>query len=245
VNTGRAVNEFGAQAIYYCCSVQASKKRASVPVRQAMTFRIPNNLLALFISAMALVTLPSGNAIADDLLGLYFGGAIGQSRIEATETGCHCDISTSLITETIDEKHSAFKVMVGARPISLVGAEIAYIDFGDPSGSLFGYPANISIKGAAAFGILYLPVPIVDVYMKVGVARLESTVNGSICTPCACELQICLHSFHLKGTNTSGAAGVGIQYRFGAWGVRAEYERFNAAGSNPGLLSAGVTWSFF
>jgi hypothetical protein len=27
--------------------------------------------------------------------------------------------------------------------------------------------------------------------------------------------------------------------------VRAEYERFNAAGENPSLLSAGITWSFF
>jgi hypothetical protein len=46
-------------------------------------------------------------------------------------------------------------------------------------------------------------------------------------------------------TNTVGASGVGAQYKFGSWGVRAEYERFNAAGRNPGLLSAGITWTFF
>jgi hypothetical protein len=98
------------------------------------------------------------------------------------------------------------------------------------------------MKGAAAFGVLYLPVPIVDVFLKAGFARLESTVNGSICSPCACDF--CRPSFQQKRTNTSGAGGVGIQYRFGSLGVRAEYEQFNAAGGNPSLLSAGVTWSF-
>lgn len=101
------------------------------------------------------------------------------------------------------------------------------------------------MKGAAAFGVLYLPVPIVDVYGKAGVARLDSTVKGSICSPCACSFQICRSSFQLNRTNTSGAFGVGAQYRYGSWAVRAEYERFNAAGGNPSLLSAGITWSFF
>jgi hypothetical protein len=41
------------------------------------------------------------------------------------------------------------------------------------------------------------------------------------------------------------AGGGGAQYKFGSWAVRAEYERFNAAGGNPSLLSAGVTWAFF
>lgn len=145
-------------------------------------------------------------------------------------------------TEAFDERHAAFKVMLGARPISLAGAEIAYIDFGKPSGNLFGFPADTSIRGAAGFGILYLPVPIVDVYAKVGIARLVSTVNGSVCSPCACGF--CQHSFQLNRTNTSGAGGVGAQYKFGSWAVRAEYERFNAAGGNPRLLSAGITWSF-
>ena len=32
--------------------------------------------------------------------------------------------------------------------------------------------------------------------------------------------------------------------KFGAWAVRAEYERFNAAGGNPTLVSLGIMWIF-
>jgi hypothetical protein len=197
----------------------------------------------LLLATLVLLVEPSRNAVAEDLLGLYIGGAIGQSRVEATETACLCDIFPEIVTETIDKKHLAFKAMLGARPISLMGAEIDYIDFGKPNGAAFGYPASASIKGVAAFGVLYLPVPIVDVYVKAGVARLESAVNYSYCSPCACDF--CLNSIQLNRTNTSGAGGVGTQYKFGSWAVRAEYERFNAAGGNPSLLSAGITWTFF
>jgi hypothetical protein len=80
------------------------------------------------------------------------------------------------------------------------------------------------------------------------IARLQSTLGGfyavgdNICVPGApCGTA----RFQLNRTNTSGAGGVGAQYKFGSWAVRAEYERFNAAGGNPSLLSAGITRTFF
>jgi opacity protein-like surface antigen len=100
------------------------------------------------------------------------------------------------------------------------------------------------MKGAAAFGVLYLPLPVVEVYVKARLARLESTLNAfspeqPSCIPCAPA------TFQLDRTNTGFAAGAGAQHKFGSWAVRKEYERFNAAGGNPSLLSAGITWSFW
>jgi hypothetical protein len=198
----------------------------------------------LLLATLVLLVKPGGNTVAADSLGLYIGGAVGQSRVvEATETACACDIDPGvIITQKFDKTHLAFQGELGVRPISLLGAEIDYIDFGKADGEADTFPESASIKGEAAFGVLYLPVPVVDIYLKAGVARLESTLKFSYCGPCACNF--CLNSPELERTNTSGAAGVGAQYRFGSWAVRAEYERFNAAGGKPSLLSAGITWTF-
>jgi hypothetical protein len=211
------------------------------PMRQLFGIRL--SACALIVTGAVLSSLPFREANAMDPLGLYVGGTVGQSRVEATETACQCDLVQEIVTEKFDKTHLAFQGALGARPISLVGAEIDYIDFGKPDGHAFGLPASASIKGEAAFGVLYLPVPVVDIYLKAGVARLESTVKYSHCGPCACSF--CLNSIQLDRTNTTGAGGVGAQYRFGSWAVRAEYERFNAAGGDPSLLSAGITWTFF
>jgi hypothetical protein len=194
-------------------------------------------------AVFALLAQPGGKAAAADSPGLYVGAAIGEAHVESTTTLVFGDVFPTPHTGQIDRRHAAFKVMLGARPISWLGAEIDYLDFGRPSGALFGYPADTSLKGAAAFGVLYLPVPVVDLYLKGGIARLQSTVNGSACGPCGCAT--CTFAFRSTRMNMSGAGGVGIQYGFRSWAVRAEYERFNAAGGNPSLLSVGVTWTFF
>ena len=185
------------------------------------------------------------------MLGLYVGGAIGQSRLEATGQRVYALGNVYYDTGSFKESHSAFKVMVGIRPISLLGAEIAYTDFGRASGGFGAYPAHVSMKAGSAFGVLYLPVPIVDVFLKAGVARIQSEVNGTgVYGPnCSsngpCPLYVGLAPFKLNRTNTSGAGGVGAQFKFASLAVRAEYERFNAAGGNPSLLSVGATWTFF
>ena len=174
-------------------------------------------------------------------LGLYLGASAGQSRVEADASG--------YTAGSFEQNHSAFKAMAGVRPISPVGAELAYVDLGHPSGGLGGQPADVRIKGEAAFAMLFLPIPVVDVYGKLGMARLDSTVNSTqvLAGVGTCPVgnpNCALRPFQLNRTDTRLAAGAGAQFRFGPWAVRAEYERFDAAGGTPSLLSVGLTWTF-
>ena len=77
---------------------------------------------------LGLAGLPSGHAVAADFVGLYAGGAIGQSKVTAS--------APVFAGSDFKENHSAFKVMVGLRPLSPVGAEIEYVDLGHPRGSV-------------------------------------------------------------------------------------------------------------
>jgi opacity protein-like surface antigen len=185
---------------------------------------------------MLLAALPGGSALADDTAALYLGGAVGQARVEA-----------SLPTfGDFRENHTAYKFMLGTRPIAAFGAEVAYLDFGHPHVSPIPAIAisEASLKGVAAFGMLYLPIPIIDIYLKAGVARLQSsltTFDGVLlCTTVSPTCQ----TRRFDRTDTGFAAGAGVQVRFGSLAVRGEYERFSAAGGYPGLVSLGLTVAF-
>ena len=204
----------------------------------AIPLRVRPHARLAAAAALAL-ELPSAAARADDLLGLYLGGGVGQSRVDAN--------GAQFSYGSFRENHSAFKGLVGIRPIPLVGAEVEYIDFGHPRGTLGGSPADVALKGAAAFGVGYVPLPIGAVFVKAGLARLRSTVNGvelvavPVCNPGPCTG---VPLFSLSRTDTSFAAGAGVQFKVLSWAIRAEYERFHAAGGNPGLASVGFTWTF-
>ena len=53
-------------------------------MRRRSSNRSKGDIPLLFLATLALLARTSSNAMAEDLLGLYVGGAIGQSRVEAT-----------------------------------------------------------------------------------------------------------------------------------------------------------------
>jgi opacity protein-like surface antigen len=205
----------------------------SLPMSVILSRRFTS--LASIATAFVMGALATGHADAEDLLGLYVGGAVGQSQVQA-------NVPT---VGDFKENHSAFKVIAGIRPISLIGAEISYVDFGHPSGNINAVSSSVSQKGADLFAVLYLPVPVVDVFLKAGLARLQSTVNSvnvgvGTCTTTDPNCAL----FRLDRTDTSFAAGAGAQFKLGSWAVRGEYEHFDAAGANPSLVSVGFAWTF-
>src|SRR5207244_921027 len=110
----------------------------NVPTGRARSFK-----WAASLSCLVAMALPINQARALNPLGFYVGGAFGQARVDATAPDA----------SGFRENHSAFKVMVGVRPISVVGAEFAYADFGHPSRLNGLVSTDVTIKGASAFGI--------------------------------------------------------------------------------------------
>ena len=186
--------------------------------------------------AVILLALPLRQARADDLVGLYFGGGIGESWLQATLPGFGTGFNG-----TSDQTHFAFKGFLGVRPISLLGAEVDYVDLGEPGNGNAGYSSvGLKMHGAAAYGMVYLPlVPVVDVYLKAGLARLQSTVSNGFAP-------VGPSAFAFDRANTSASEGLGVQYAlFGSLAVRGDYSFFNAAGGHQSMLTADVTYTFF
>jgi opacity protein-like surface antigen len=208
------------------------------------------------LALAAVLAVAARPAAALDLIGMYVGGAVGQARVEAS--GFTNPVPASVPSlQSFKENHSAYELMLGVRPIALIGAELDYLDFGNPSGSLgasdslpLGYTAaaNVHTTGAALFGLLYLPIPVVDVYAKAGLARLRTSGDGTVTLTgtvlCPTTAPTCRYTSAFRATNTAVAAGLGAQVKFGSLAVRAEYERFSFAGAHPSLATIGVIWTF-
>jgi len=193
------------------------------------------------LACVALLAWPLSRAQGADAQGFYAGATLGKGEL---------DITTAAVSH-FGSDHTAFKLIAGMRPVSALGVELAYVDFGRPSGQT-RYPfsnvtlaTDASMRGVAGFGVLYLPLPLLDFYLKAGLASLRTTVNtsvvrcpsGGVCPPTAAP-------GGEAATDVGLAGGFGAQYRIASFDIRAEYERFNAAGGDPYLLSLGATWNF-
>lgn len=218
------------------------------------------SLRSVLLAALIMCPLAApGVAQADDPLSLYIGAAYGQAHIRAQLQGLGLN-SNYAILGAFDATHSAYQAILGIKPISFLGAEITYMDFGQSS---FGNPAFTNVlplpptpyptavrasqKGEAAYALLYLPVPIIDVYLKAGLSRIttDTSATYALTGVGTCELDYpnCANvSIRRSYTDTSFAYGAGLQWKLGDWAVRGEYERFSAAGANPSLFSIGMTY---
>ncbi len=197
----------------------------------------------------------AGPVFALNPLGLYAGAGVGDSTVRSDD-----DFGPGYPGDFRDH-HTAWKAIVGVRPISLVGAELEYIDFGHASsaaaytyGSYVYGPTNASTHPRAgvlfAVGYLPLPMPFIDVYGKLGVARLDTSVNGtaqSACTGVACTS--CLpgcSTFPFQRTQwtTNLAYGGGVQTKVLGIAFRAEYERISSSYGDPDVFSISAIWTF-
>jgi len=187
-----------------------------------------------FLLACAVATLLAGNCYAADN-GVYAGGSLGQAKT---------DLSGGL-DSVLDGKDTAFKLIVGLRPLDWLGVELSYVDLGEVtqrggSGNPLGSSDfRLDEAGFDAFGVLFYDIAMVDLFAKGGFIRWDT--------------QSSVRSFFGRSISddqgTDLAYGVGAQARFGSLAARIEYEHFDIDTPRgfdaPDLISLGVTWTFF
>ena len=204
------------------------------------------------IAAATVSGMPQARA-ATNLVNVYAGAAYARSNLRAKDSN-PIPFGGSGPLNAFDRSDSGYQFSLGVRGLELVGAEVDYFDLGSGSvtnpytppgnpGTVSG--ATLSQKGEAAFAMLYLPVPIIDIYLKAGVDRITSDLGAQFTPQATCFVSGCpTESLALHATTIGLALGAGAQWQFGNWGVRAEYERFTALGEHPDLVSVGVVWTF-
>ena len=164
---------------------------------------------------LLLLTLASVEAhAAND--GFYIGGAIGQSEERFDP-----------YTYAVSGNDTGYKIIGGFRPLDFVAGELNYVSFGRASGG----PNYADTYGIGVFALGFVPIPIVDLYGRLGLVDWRTNVNSP---------QL---SFHRTGSDLAYGGGVGTSW--GKLGVRFEYEAYDIAHANTmNLASLGVTWTF-
>ena len=170
---------------------------------------------------MLLTVLALGASAARAENGFFYLGAgvVRNSLSDITDLGGLPDLS-----------NTSWKAFGGVRPLNWLAAEMDYIDLGSGSSTTTSggsAHADGSALAAYAVGFLPIPLPIVDVYGKAGLARWK--LNG--------DVNSLMSPGSLSTNGTEFAWGIGEQAHISMVGARLEYENFNV----PNTSGAKVT----
>lgn len=175
-------------------------------------------------------------------LGFYLGAGVGESTVRSDDP----DYGYPAYYQ---DHQTAFKGIVGIRPIEPLGVEAEYIDFGEPGDHRNYdpnyYGRNSHPRAAVLYGIGYLPIPLpyLDIYAKAGVARLKLTLNDYECADTNCTTYNLVGSHDRTDTKFAYGAGVSSRLPLG-FTVRAEYERIASPFGDPDAFMVSAVWRF-
>lgn len=173
------------------------------------------NSVVKIVSSVALIVC-SASAMAFDK-GLYIGGSVGQADVSITSTSNNIDFKNS---------DTAYKVLVGVRPLKWFGVEASYVDLGKPKQS----NVSASTSGISGFAVGFWDLGPVDLFAKAGGINTTSSISSS-------GIKIASRN------STDFAYGAGIQVSVLAIKIRGEYERFET-GKGTNMASVGVVFTF-
>ena len=173
---------------------------------------------------MLLTVLALGASAAQAENGFFYLGAgvVRNSLSDITDLGGLPDLS-----------NTSWKAFGGVRPLNWLAAELDYIDLGSGSSTTSSSAGSVTAhadgKALAAFavGFLPIPLPVVDIYGKAGLARWK--LNG--------DVNSLVSPGSLSTNGTEFAWGIGVQAHISMFGARLEYENFNI----PNTSGAKIT----
>lgn len=214
--------------------------------------------------AVLLLLTGCGPALAADPLGFYLGAGIGHSELRNSLGIGNFGLTGFSGPYSASGHYTGWKLMTGIRPLPVLGAEVAYVDFGsvNAAASIPATPTQGGLNATAtahpratallAIGYLPIPLPHLDVFAKAGVAQLKYDVRVSGQATCPTNLPCFLppgvpltpflQSYAVNGTHL--AYGAGAQLKLASLAVRAEYERISAGSGDVDLLSLGLSFVF-
>jgi len=157
----------------------------------------------------------SGRAFAVEH-GFYLGGSLGQS-----------DSGLRAGNVNYSDNDVGYKLIAGFRAIKLLGFEVNYVDLGKTNSG----GAEAKTKALDGFVMGFLPLPVIDIYGKLGVVAWQQDASAP--------------NFSISHNGSDLAYGAGVQMHFGALAARLEWEGYDVSqASTPSLLSIGVTYTF-
>ena len=168
------------------------------------------------LGALSLAAIAPQAAAADN--GFYIGAGVTQSTFDLGD-----------VSDSLDD--NSFKLIVGFRPLNWLAVEANYIDLG---GETFDDPniGRFSIDSTAitvsALGIAELGV--IDLYARLGMAnwKMDADING----------------FSGSEDGWEPTYGVGIGAHFGSFGIRGEWETFNADDLDTDISTVSLSFTY-
>lgn len=164
-----------------------------------------NRIVRLASGILAIGTVGAMGSTAFAAEGPYVGAGILQSRFD----------SDNFDVDDVDDDDISWKILGGYRFTPNLGVEAAWTDFGesDAPATALGGPLEAKADAISVFGVGSWPVGPLDLFVKVGAARIDA--KGSV------------GSIAFQNKETELAYGAGVQFNLANLGLRAEYEKFD------------------
>ena len=170
----------------------------------------------------SLLLLAAGAAQADNEL-FYLGAGISSNKV------------TDIASINSDLSRTSWKAFAGVRPLSGFAVEADYLDLGTRTINVDSFSnTHVGYKAYAGYavGFVPLPLPVVDVFAKLGFARWSESGGSTLGSGFGSSFT------SLSANGTELAWGIGAQAHYGMFGGRLEYEAFHVTNtSGAGVLS--------